>query len=739
MKKGVSLISLIVSIIIIVIILGIIVVTSFDSIDVVTINEFAIEIYDIQTAVDEYKQRNESYPSGDTYKLNYSKVPVSIQSQFSGEQVVSGDINFKKIDLSLIGIDNNKLGLGEGEDVYVLSEQTGRVYYMPGVEFEGTVHYTITDKISEILGITPGNSPSFGIKIEDVKFELSTAEYTKEPITVKVKIPIDAIGRSIYSPNHEAVYLGIEGQEEVWEVNTIDTKTGNYYINVGYNYQGVSKSVQYAVVNYDDVEPEVEVAENIKDGVNIIKITAVDKLELPNGNKDNGSGISEIKYAKDIITDKSFFENQGIKLSGDELRVDLSTPYTIFVKDKVGNSTIYNGMPDDWRPNVTKLEDGVPIPKGFVASPYDDENKRDTGLVIYELTPEEVKNRVNTLPSDETQLDSWTTRNQYVWVPVNKHKFTTEFVRKAFLDDEDIIKDSDGNYYSLGTLDKMWELELDPKTNMPLTMKNTTDYKLDGTLNFISEETLLEAQEMYKSVKEYGGFYIARYEAGIDEQILERGSAADLPGVKEGTKVYFSMGKIPYGFVPFNAYDYDIGYHGAMSISRSLYPNTKANKTGVVSTLTYSVQLDRAVQWFLDTGAITSVSNSNPYGNYKLHVINNKDELNENALVWYRRVNDTYLPKDDETIVYPKNSVSNAWFLSTGALKAAKLNNIYDLAGNMAEWIMERDSDSFHVLYGGCANNSGAVFSLANRQASTYSGSADYMNSFRISLYIKLS
>jgi len=728
MKKGVSLISLIVSIIIITIILGIIAATSFDSIDVVTINEFALEIYDIQTAVDEYKERKEKYPVGDTYVLSMSKIPSNSKAQFTDEQITSEAINFKKVDLSLLGINNNKLGLGKEDDIYVLSEQTGKVYYIQGVEFEELTYYTITDKILEILGITSGNKPSFGIKMEDVIFELSTEEYTKEPITVKVKIPAEASFTGVSSQNEISIVdLGTQGQENIRELNTTNSKTGNYYIKVWYDYQGVSKFVQYNVENYDDELPQLTVTENIKDGVNIISITA----------EDTKSGVGEIKYAKDIITDKTFFDNQGIKLSGDELRVDLSEAYTICVKDKVGNATIYNGIPDDWRPNVTKLKDGVPIPKGFVVSKYDGEKKRDKGLVIYELTPEEVANNITVLPEDETQYESMRFRNQYVWIPVNKHKFTTEFVRKDYKTNKvGPSVDEDGNYFPLGTADTAWELEVNPVTNMPLSTKDTTDYKLDSTLNFISEKTLLEAQEMYKSVKEYGGFYIARYEAGIDTQRRITDTKDTLPRGLEN--VHSKMGKIPYTYIPWTwSGGMSSDTYGAVEISRELYPDDATNKTGVISTLIYGVQWNRTLQWLLDTKRLANFSNARPYGNFFTTPTVNKTSLNEDTLIWDYSASTTgdYVSIDSDTLTWPKST--KTWALSTGALKAANLNNIYDLAGNMAELTMEGISTSQRAVRGGQANGDGAGGGLDYYYGYSATGRGILLG-FRVTLYIKL-
>ena len=274
--------------------------------------------------------------------------------------------------------------------------------------------------------------------------------------------------------------------------------------------------------------------------------------------------------------------------------------------------------------------------------------------------------------------------------------------------------------------------EVSPKTEL------TTD-----NLKFMTEETLAEVQAMYASVKKYGGFYIARYEAGIDTQRRSIGEAANLPGIKEGTRVYSVMGKIPYTYIPWtwnNVMNEDT--NGAVEIARNIYPKDETNTTGVVSTLTYGVQWDRTVQWFIDTGVMTEnqvnkTEGSTKFGNYSDTVIDTSSELNDGALVWDYSAssNGSYVAKDSDTLTYPKAS-GTKWVLSTGALKVANVNNIYDMAGNMWEWTVEGYFTDRRAGRGGCFYVTGLDNQVAGRNSND-PGNASNLYGLRPSLYIK--
>ena len=371
-------------------------------------------------------------------------------------------------------------------------------------------------------------------------------------------------------------------------------------------------------------------------------------------------------------------------------------------------------VPAEWTENVVAMKDGVPIPKGFVASKATGEDKKNNGLVIYEGTDMVTNDNVDTARR---------TRNQYVWVPVSKENFTTKFIRQNFG-----LSDAISN--TLG--EKCWEVALDLAKNIPLPEQNAS-YITNVTGEGGRQNTLAEVQAMYASVKEYEGFYIARYEAGIDIQRISNNEVLE-------TNVYSMMGKIPYTYIPWtknNVTDEDT--NGAVQVARSMYPVTNT-EYGVVSTLTYGVQWDAVLQWWLDVNAVTSVTTSTNYGNYKDHVITSASDLNDGALVWNYTINSTgsYVAKDDTTIVYPKTS-ETIWVLSTGALKAANVKNIYDMAGNMWEWTMEGDSSKYRVAHGGNFLSAGTsdYYPVAVRNYGNPPGIAHRNYGFRSALYIK--
>jgi len=379
-----------------------------------------------------------------------------------------------------------------------------------------------------------------------------------------------------------------------------------------------------------------------------------------------------------------------------------------------------------WKENVSSIVDGVPIPKGFVVSPYDGENKKDEGLVIYEL-----KENEKAIDSEETQFESWTERNQYVWIPVDRTKFTTQFVRGAY------GGETINNYNKIGSSKKVWELEVD-NNNMPKSEEQTSDYLEDGKLDYITKETLQEARAMYESVKKYGGFYVARYEAGLNNLRTKMGDLSQLP---KGKNVFSAMNKAPYIMISYNSNSSRLSdENGAAEVARSIYPNDSSNTTGVVSTLMYGVQWSRVLGWFQEieakdiNGNLVDIFSAKDIGNF-LNVKIEKADLNKNAK---RRLTTTSSygryeePQDNEI-----KDEETPWLLSTGALKRAKVANIYDLAGNVKEWTMESYNSYNKAAYGGAYGKAGSYGFTAVSYVDTYSNYGYYEYGFRPALYIK--
>ena len=405
--------------------------------------------------------------------------------------------------------------------------------------------------------------------------------------------------------------------------------------------------------------------------------------------------------------------------------------YSIVVN---GSGLTVEELPEDWVDSVSEIVNGVPIPKGFIVSPYNGENDPNEGLVIYALTEDEIEDGVYDITKiDGTHQDSLETRNQFVWVPVSKTNFATEFVRDRFgwnIDEYYNTNDRNDNWYSntLGSANAekgyFWEVELD-NTNMPKATQSN--------MNYMSDNTLKEVQAMYASVKKYGGFYIARYEVGGTE-------VQETTNFVRGT-VSVTMGKKPYNAVQWassNTMNLDAG--GAVELAREFYDKTNTNY-GVVSTLTYGVQWDRTLAWMKSIkGEDFNLLNSTEYGNYANTTLSVTD-FNENA----QYVSAVY-NKDSVTTGYYDvgtwtdatnfTSRSGNYIMTTGALAKANVCNIYDMAGNLYEWTMEGYSTSIRVRRGGNFYVDGSDHPVATRN--NYGPANIIANcGFRPSLYIK--
>ena len=262
-----------------------------------------------------------------------------------------------------------------------------------------------------------------------------------------------------------------------------------------------------------------------------------------------------------------------------------------------------------------------------------------------------------------------------------------------------------------------------------IDLKYEQDHKYDGKYEYAyttelsgytSQSDWSDDSGESTSVKNYGGFFIGRYEAGYPDEI------------KEGTIVNFKNSateKVPVskaGVAAWNLVDQEI----AKAASESMY-NTADSK--VKSKLVDSYAWDTTCKWLKNSGVIKEDSagriNSTDYGNYinsafsipkgtlyvkHLYLAKQKDGVSTD---WYFRkggtgkysydiVNDEdgmkVGEKKDETV--PENATkpegaedaaSNYYTadgrieIATGSSDNTRTNNIYDLAGNMWEWTTE--------------------------------------------------
>ena len=227
--------------------------------------------------------------------------------------------------------------------------------------------------------------------------------------------------------------------------------------------------------------------------------------------------------------------------------------------------------------------------------------------------------------------------------------------------------------------------------------KYSSDYQSSFSEEWMSEEQFgFESKEEYnelkekmlKSVYENGGFYIGRYETG---SIIPRLSSNEgETGVAIKQDIYL------YNFVLPKE---------AQSLSEKLAVK------GKTSSLTFKIQ-ESLLMKFLEENA-EELGNtkeermrklkvdSTDFGNYsnaKFNVNRGYYSILDQIDTWeignYNKVSRTYLKDNVGT--------SNVVLLSTGASERNKTSNIYDLAGNVAEWVLETNpNDGTCAVYGG--------------------------------------
>lgn len=174
------------------------------------------------------------------------------------------------------------------------------------------------------------------------------------------------------------------------------------------------------------------------------------------------------------------------------------------------------------------------------------------------------------------------------------------------------------------------------------------NYPANAGLTVTGDEQ--EASYIEESVENYGGFYIAKYEAGIPDTTKS---------VTTNHNTSIAGDKLPVSKPNVGVWNF-INRTNALQLSNKMIDNTK---TGVYSTLISGAAWDTTLQWIINSSKDNAGydTNSASKGNY------------------------------------------SGAIASTGSKPAYSINNIYDMAGNVWEWTTENctcDGSSKFVVRG---------------------------------------
>ena len=178
-------------------------------------------------------------------------------------------------------------------------------------------------------------------------------------------------------------------------------------------------------------------------------------------------------------------------------------------------------------------------------------------------------------------------------------------------------------------------------------------------------------QKMLKSVYTYGGFWIGRYEAGIEGSVTDTSKARTThSNVVIGTspKAISQKDAIPYNYVYCSE---------AQALVKEMTPNSK-----YTSSLMFGIQWDLVCKYLEVKGGLTTAninSNSNGWGHYsdvtRTITSDKAKQSTDYGSTW--------------KVITGTKSASNI-ILSTGASEEINKMNIYDFAGNEWEWTLEK-------------------------------------------------
>ena len=439
------------------------------------------------------------------------------------------------------------------------------------------------------------------------------------------------------------------------------------------------------------------------------------------------TGVAVSFKNKEAQIDSQF---EKIKLSYEK---DANQVYNEVIADndgvKVHIETLSNG-----------IEVVVPIPSGFTKSTEPGETSVATGLVV--------KNSSN---------------NEYVWIPVFEYDSTKCTWGADYTNVRSATEGSSEYYTAIETALKNYTATYKNSSYTDVWYGNSSYGKYgyyDGTQfvyytngNMTQAEYAALYHGMLKSVYENGGFYIGRYEMGIavvdNANDASTNTRVNLTEYTPSNSTSSTTNTASTSAVSISGMTAPLSKQNAIAYTRITQSQAEMlaemlNYTGVTSSLMFGVQWDAVCVYLehfgkidssatasggtsFDSSYLTSNNYSKLWGNYKnaTFVMNrgffSTTYSNTTAVTWNQY---TSTAKDTST----------AWLCTTGASDQNRACNIYDFAGNLYEWTLERSSNADNpcVLRGNYFYNS----SSASNRNYIYTIGSDYYGSARSSLYI---
>ena len=274
-----------------------------------------------------------------------------------------------------------------------------------------------------------------------------------------------------------------------------------------------------------------------------------------------------------------------------------------------------------------------------------------------------------------------------------------------------------------------WYAE-DGRTLVTASTSNLTETQkaLTNGCGLTYDEYKTAYQKMLKSVYTYGGFWIGRYEAGIE------GTTTETTNARTSSSARITIGTSPKAISQKDAIPYNYVYCSeAQALAKEMTPNSS-----YTSSLMFGIQWDLVCKYLEVKGGLSVPDineDSSSWGNYENAKIENitsgkyaiLDKNTGNLGEWIK-ITSAFTKSD--------SGDNSSALLSTGISEYTKKMNIYNFASNEGEWTLEKTSYTHSpcALRGGSYDYSGSVFPAFSNSNYDTTGSDNDVG-FRPALY----
>ena len=774
-SKGVTLIALAITIIIITVLTNIIIYNLKDNLLVDNLQNMQTDIGNLRNKVSNYYAEHGEIP----VTLKYTNIDEIKNAGLISETTDKGD--FFVINLS--ALDNLTLNYGKDfeqsltdanvnnyTDLYIINETSHNIFYVEGIQVDSEMFYTdytseSIDKASVDLRYVEnvkipegfyyvGGTKDTGIVISDVKDDdMSNTKQGNQFVWVPVD-NFDDFYREDFGSGHlsENIFVndtpaegkyyepsanGIMDQTEVermyksvkdnkgfyiarYEAGTEDgTSTGKALSKKN---ETVCTGIKWGNSLEDKTGGAVEVAEKMADNNHYTDVTSTlcysvqwDAVMrwisedtslseyLQNSESIGNYGTSliqtgsneqyKLKNIYDMAgnangwTIEEYGTSSVVKRGGTTSEKAISSRSGSSGATTTDNNTgfrvtLFLNEEEKWSPVYDKAgvyqdknEDTAYVPEGFQVSETLGENTVQDGLVIKNAT----------------------TGNSYVWIKVPKSIYKTATSNTDYKNIEKDMQEYAKDYGDANYSDEWYD-------GCGIADKNKYDE---------------QKHKMLSSVYDKGGFWVGQYEAGVEKAKISGQSSEGVDSLVSTNGLPESQeDKYPYNWV-------------TCSQAQQLASKV-GEKENADTSLMFGIQWDLVLKYIEESNAKTKEQlkeDSGSWGNYtdsEFTVIKGKYSENDGQL--FNDVpNKGYLKTASKKIL-----------LTTGATKRNSVLNIYDIAGNVAEWTLEQgiSTDKLCQCRGGSCNGSGGP-----NPASDYGYYDTICNNerfgFRLALYVE--